>query len=100
MQFDGFDWDVGNWNKCQKHGASVAEIESLFAGPLRVVPDPAHSATEQRLRAVGRSASGRWIFVAFTWRRNGDRALIRPISARPMRDKEVRFYEALPDPHQ
>ena len=34
LQFDGFDWDRGNRAKCQKHGLSIALIESLFAGPL------------------------------------------------------------------
>ena len=100
MRFDGFDWDVGNRNKCQKHGASIAEIESLFSGAVRVVPDRVHSGAEQRLRAVRQSASGRWIFVAFTWRRSADRALIRPISARPTHEREVRFYEALSAPEQ
>jgi uncharacterized DUF497 family protein len=32
MKFDGFDWDSGNRAKCQKHGVSIAEIESLFLG--------------------------------------------------------------------
>jgi uncharacterized DUF497 family protein len=27
MEFDGFDWDAGNREKCRKHGVSTAEIE-------------------------------------------------------------------------
>ena len=30
MEFDGFDWDDGNRDKCQKHGVSIGEIERLF----------------------------------------------------------------------
>ena len=97
MRFDGFDWDLGN-SECQKHGAQIAEIESLFSGAVRVVPDPSHSGVEQRLRAVGRSGTGRWLFAVFTWREREGRSLIRPISARPMHTREVRFYEALPPP--
>src|SRR2546422_99466 len=26
----GFDWDAGNLAKCQSHGVSIAEVESLF----------------------------------------------------------------------
>jgi uncharacterized DUF497 family protein len=27
-----FDWDEGNRDKCQKHGLSVHDIESIFQG--------------------------------------------------------------------
>jgi uncharacterized DUF497 family protein len=26
----GFDWDDGNLLKCQEHGMSIAEVESVF----------------------------------------------------------------------
>lgn len=26
----GYDWDDGNYQKCQKHGVSIEEIETLF----------------------------------------------------------------------
>jgi uncharacterized protein len=54
MEFDGFDWDHGNRDKCRKHGVSIAEIESLFDGTVFVGPDAAHSASEQRFRAKPR----------------------------------------------
>lgn len=95
MQFDGFDWDRGNWEKCQKHGTSIAELESLFLSAVQISPDPSHSGMEQRFKAIGRSAAGRWIFLAFTWRNRQGRLLIRPISARYMHDREVKYYEAL-----
>ncbi len=93
MQFHGFDWDEGNVAKCQKHGLSVEEIESLFEGAFDVFPDVAHSNVETRLRAIGRGASGRWLFCAFTIRQIGSLNLVRPISARYMHAREVAYYE-------
>lgn len=93
MLIDGFDWDEGNLAKCQKHGVSVAEIESLFYGAHRVAPDVNHSASEMRQLAVGRSATGRPMFVVFTMRRRDGRSLVRPISARYMHAEEIASYE-------
>ncbi|MEX6508192.1 BrnT family toxin [Jiella sp. M17.18] len=93
MKIDGFDWDAGNWPKCGRHGASRDEIEALFRKGPNVYADPLHSQSEQRLRAVGQTISGRWLLVAFTYRENGDTTLIRPVSARYMHKKEVAYYE-------
>ncbi len=88
-----FDWDGGNREKCQKHGVSVAEIEFVLTNEPRVAPDPAHSNEEERFIGIGRTADGKAIFVAFTFRlREGER-LIRPISARYMHKKEIQAYE-------
>lgn len=93
MEFAGFDWDQGNREKCQKHGVSIAEIETMFAGTVLVAPDPLHSAREERFKTVGAAESGRKLLVVFTWRtRRGDR-FIRPVSARYMHEKEVKAYE-------
>ena len=89
----GFDWDCGNRNKCQKHGVSVAVIESLFRGSIAVLPDPAHSAREERFKAIGRAEYGRGVLIVFTLRVHGGETLIRPISARYMRRKESDYYE-------
>lgn len=43
LHANGFDWDKGNRAKCEKHGLFVATIEDLFARPLAVLPDEAHS---------------------------------------------------------
>lgn len=93
MDFSGFDWDRGNRTKCQKHGVSVAEIESLFTRQIRVAPDPAHSTREERFKAIGTSDTGQHVFIAFTLRQRGGDTLIRPISARYMHRKEVAHYE-------
>ncbi len=93
MEFDGFDWDSGNRAKCQKHGVSIAEIESLFSGAPLVAPDVLHSSQEQRFRAVGETIKKRPLFVVFTLRKNGEILLIRPISARYMHKKEIKAHE-------
>jgi uncharacterized protein len=93
MEFDGFDWDHSNRDKCRKHGVSASEIESLFAGTPLVGPDPKHSHSEQRFRAIGLAAEGRRLFVVFTWRQRRKLRLIRPISARYMHRKEIEAHE-------
>ena len=89
----GFDWDAGNRAKCEKHGVSVAEVEGLFSSPLLLVPDASHSQSEERLRAIGKTASGRSVFLVFTIRVRAGKRLIRPVSARYMHRKEVKHYE-------
>jgi uncharacterized DUF497 family protein len=63
MEFAGFDWDVGNRKKCQKHGLSVAEIESLFDGPVVILPDKENAQGERRFRAIGTTSKKRNAFV-------------------------------------
>lgn len=81
----GFDWDAANRAKCQKHGVSPAEVEALFDRPVLILPDAAHSQGEERLRAIGKTARGRSVFLVFTIReRNGERLLSphqRPLHA-------------------
>ena len=89
----GFDWDKGNRAKCQKHGVSVAEVEGLFSRPLLIIPDALHSETEDRLWGIGKTASGRSVFLVFTIRERSGKRFIRPVSARYMHRKEVRNYE-------
>ncbi len=89
----GFDWDAGNRAKCQKHGVSFAEVEGLFSRPLLILPDASHSQREERLWAIGKTASGRSVFLVFTIRVRAGKRVIRPISARYMHKTEVRNYE-------
>lgn len=88
----GFDWDDGNISKCQKHGMSLSDIEEVFADIIQVAADEAHSITEPRQLAIGRTATGRPAFVVFTLRPIEGRAMIRPLSARYMHAKEVKRY--------
>jgi uncharacterized DUF497 family protein len=89
----GFDWDDGNRAKCQKHGVSIAEIEALFVASPRVAPDPKHSTDEDRLIAVGKTGTGRPLFVAFTMRTKDGQRVIRPVTARFMHAREIAAYE-------
>lgn len=91
---DGFDWDGGNRAKCQKHGLSIAEIETFLSQTPRIAPALKHRSTEERFMAVGRNERGRPIFVVFTIRTKDGRRLIRPLSARYMHKEEIAGYEA------
>ena len=95
MKVNGFDWDSGNKDKCQKHGVSISEIEHLFTNPPSplMMHDEKHSNDENRLIAIGQTEEGRSVFVGFTLRDVDGKMLIRPITARYMHQKEVNKYE-------
>ena len=86
----GFDWDHGNWPKCGKHGVSRAEIEAVTRAAELMVEDPFEG--EQRVRFIGQTDLGRYMFVAATYRRRAGLLLIRPISARYMHQREIDDY--------
>jgi uncharacterized DUF497 family protein len=94
-----FEWDEGNRGHCQKHGVPIAEIEALLRGSPRIAPDLKHAHLEDRLIAVGRTARGRSLFVAFTIRGRSGRRTIRAVSARYMHETEARNYEAQGSDH-
>ncbi len=88
----GFEWDDGNSMKNERHGVSDAEAEQLFVNePLVVLEDAAHSKTERRWHALGRTNEGRLLHATFTLRAGGSR--VRIISARPMHRNERKAYE-------
>ena len=91
-RIEGFDWDDGNARKSEaKHSVSRDEAEQIFFDDaVIVVPDIAHSGTEERLHTFGRTPSGRLLQVSFTLRDNG--RLIRVISARDMSARERARY--------
>jgi uncharacterized protein len=93
MDFDGFDWDEGNRDKCQQHGVPIEAIEQLFAAPVVILPDRGDSLGERRYRAIGVTSERRMIFVVFTLRDYAGATRLRPISARYMHRKEVSSYE-------
>lgn len=92
-QVEGFDWDEANARKNEtSHDVSQGEIEQVFFNvPLVLAPDIKHSQTEPRFHALGQTAAGRLLHIAFTLRFDGRK--IRPISARDMHRKERRIYE-------
>jgi len=79
--------------KCQKHGISIAEIESVFSRPVVILPDKENPQGERRFCAIGSTSKGRKAFVVFTLRNRGKGVLLRPISARYMHKREVKNYE-------
>lgn len=91
-QITGFDWDDGNRHKNEKHGVTQAEAEQVFFNdPLLVLVDDAHSQSEPRYHALGKTDSGRCLHITFTLRL--DHTKIRVISARDMHRKERAIYE-------
>lgn len=91
MKIAGFDWDDGNWPKCGKHGVSREEIEQVLLGTPAVMADPHHD--ELRMRAIGKTKVGRYVFLVFMLRKFGGQTRLRPISARYMHQKEIDYYE-------
>jgi uncharacterized DUF497 family protein len=95
---ENFDWDDGNKYKNLKHGISCMEVESIFRQDRYIfagrIIEPSH--TEWRGLILGQSESGRAIAMIFT--RRGEK--VRPISCRPMREGERRFYEASIQPKE
>ena len=91
MKIAGFDWDDGNWPKCGKHGVSRVEIEQVLLGKPAVMADPYPG--ESRMRAIGRTEAGRYVFLVFMFRTISSQTRLRPISARYMHQKEIDRYE-------
>ena len=100
MQFDkilfnGFEWDLGNSEKSQKHGLSLEEIEKVFLQKVLYFEDIRNSGHEKRFILVGPTTEKRFVFVAFTFRKRGEGIFIRVISARYMHKKEREIYEKI-----
>ncbi|HLF64172.1 MAG TPA: BrnT family toxin [Saprospiraceae bacterium] len=93
MEVQGFEWDDGNRKKCQSHGLSLEEIESVCFNQPRVLVNAKHISDEERFHAVGLTEDGRHVYIVFTFRKSTDGTLIRPISARFMHQKEIDHYE-------
>lgn len=87
---EGFDWDSWNINKNkEKHNVNFAECEeAFFNSPIVVGEDKKHSDSEERHYMLGKTDSGRLLFIVFTIRKNK----IRVISARDMSKKERSVY--------
>ncbi|TSA04312.1 MAG: BrnT family toxin [Methylococcus sp.] len=91
MKFAGFEWDEGDWLKFSKHGVTHREIEYVLLQEPAVMPDP--NPDEPRMRAIGKTEAGRYVFLVFMLRKVGSQTRLRPISARYMHNKEVDRYE-------
>lgn len=84
----GFDWDEGNADKNWiKHAVRFTECEEVFGRGFVAIPTRDRPGfREERFVVLGRTALGRRLSIAFTFR--GDR--IRVISARGMNRREKR----------
>lgn len=90
---EGFDWDEWNIRKnWEKHRVTHTECEeAFFNSPFIVKRNEIHSKLEVRYFALGKTDTGRLLFIVFTIRNNK----IRIISARDMSKKERRIYEQI-----
>lgn len=89
-EITGFEWDEHNAAKIrERHGVLPAECEEVFTGRPRVLPDPDHSAGEERHVVFGATATGRRLAIVFTVR--GSR--LRVVTARDQSRKERRELE-------
>lgn len=86
-----FEWDPAKAARnYANHGVTFEEASTVFGDPLgRIVDDPRHSRSEERLVIIGFSRNSRLIAVMFTERRER----IRLISARPVTRAERKNYE-------
>jgi uncharacterized DUF497 family protein len=87
-----FQWDRGNSTKSLiKHKVSKQETEEAFYhAKAKQFKDIRHSTeTEARFLLYSETKSGKRLYIAFTMR--GKK--IRPISSRPMNEKEREIYE-------
>ena len=91
MEVTGFDWDGGNWPRCGRHGVSREEIEQVLLGEPAVMAAPFPG--EPRMRAIGKTAAGRYVFLVFMLREIDGETKLRPTSARYMHQKEIDHYE-------
>jgi len=87
-----FEWDE-NKNEINKlkHRVSFEEAETVFYDDNAIViPDPDHSAFEERFVILGFSMRARLLIVCHCLRSNGN--VIRIISARKATTQETRQY--------
>src|SRR5438128_1195454 len=85
------DWDAGNSGKnWHSHKVTDNEAEQVFQNaPIIRLTDPKHSLEERRDAILGKTDSGRLLFISYTMR--GTK--YRVISARDMNRKERNQYE-------
>jgi uncharacterized DUF497 family protein len=86
-----FEWDdAKSVRNVHRHGVTFEEAATTFYDPLGVeVPDPVHSAREERWLRLATSSTGRLLVTVFVERNEK----IRIISSRPANSKETKQYE-------
>ena len=86
-----FEWDARKAAaNLRKHGVSFEEAATAFADPLALnMPDPEHSAAEERYVVLGQSTQGHLLVVCYTERPPRTRL----ITARPATRRERIQYD-------
>jgi uncharacterized DUF497 family protein len=86
-----FEWDSRKAQEnLRKHRIEFSEASTVFADSLSItIPDPDHSASEQRWLTMGLSIRQRLLVVVHT----EEEETMRIISARPANRLERRKYE-------
>jgi uncharacterized DUF497 family protein len=70
---------------------SQEEIEQALLGDPVVLAGP--HPEEPRMRAIGKAAAGRYVFMVIMHRKIDGQTKLRPISARYMHQREIDHYE-------
>lgn len=84
MEIKRFEWDAGNINHIARHNVKQDEVEEVFWD------DPSYrKARSGLMTALGRTDSGRYLFVVFALKPGGT---ARVVTARDMSASERRFY--------
>lgn len=88
-----FEWDpVKASSNMKKHGISFDEAKTVFDDDFgRLIPDPDHSADEERFILMGMSYTLKILTVVHCYRDND--GVIRIISARASTKNEERQYK-------
>jgi hypothetical protein len=95
-----FTWDIPKAiANFEKHGVPFEDAITVFADSNALDgDDPEHSTHERRGQRIGRSLTGRILFVVYTIRRTAhEKETIRFISARQASRKERQAYARLAD---
>jgi uncharacterized DUF497 family protein len=95
-----FTWDIHKAiANFEKHGVPFEEAATIFGDANGLDGDDAeHSTHERRRQRIGRSLTGRILFVVYTIRRTThEKETIRIISARQASRKERQAYARLAD---
>jgi uncharacterized DUF497 family protein len=69
-----FQWDGSNIGHLARHDVSRVEAEEAIVDPNAILLE-IQSESEERVKAVGATTSGRVLVVIFTWRGDAIRAI-------------------------
>ncbi|MBU0559909.1 MAG: BrnT family toxin [Bacteroidetes bacterium] len=92
MESISFQWDQRkNLANIKKHRISFEEAKTVFYDEnARVIPDPEHSANEDRFIILGFSSNLKLLIVVHTYKENDE--VIRIISVRKATKSESKYY--------